>query len=423
MDWTALEKYKVDLGSYDSLYREFHQNPEISTLEHETAEKIAAHLKSLSSDLDIRTGIGGTGLIAICKNGTGPTVLLRADMDGLPIHEETGLDYASTKTMKDTQLDNAIKPVMHACGHDFHITCNLGAAETLLKARDIWSGTVIFLFQPAEERGCGAQAMVDDGLFDPKKHACPIPDIFLGQHIFPLEPGCIISKSGSFLAAADSLRITVFGQGGHGSMPHRCVDPVVLASSIVMKLQTIVSREIDPEEVAVVTVGSLKAGDTVNVIGDEAVLQLNIRSMSNETRHSALDAVKRIVKAECEAFRSPKEPVFETLNAYPPTLNDQEATDTIQKSFTECFGHKHHRVSRAIPGSEDFPNLATAVDKPYVFWGWSGSDEKIWAKHEREGTLDQLPFNHSHLFAPAIHPTLGNGIDAMVVAALSFVTT
>ncbi|KAJ5970456.1 hippurate hydrolase [Penicillium vulpinum] len=387
----ALKKNKVDLSAYASLYREFHQNPEISTLEHETSEKIAAHLKSLSSDLDIRTGIGGTGLISICKNGSGPTVLLRADMDGLPVHEDTGLEYASTKTMKDTQLDDAVKPVMHACGHDMHITCNLGAAETLLKVRDIWSGTIIFLFQPAEERGCGAQAMVDDGLFDPEKHACPIPDVLFGQHVFPLEPGCIVSKPGSFLAAADSLRITVFGQGGHGSMPHRCVDPVVLASSIVMKLQTIVSREIDPEEVVVVTVGSLKAGDTVNVIGDEAVLQVNIRSMSHETRTSALDAVKRIVKAECEAFKSPKEPVFETLNAFPPTLNDQETTDTIQKSFTEFFGDKHQRVSAALPGSEDFPDLATAVDKPYVFWGWSGSDEKVWAKHEKEGTLSELP--------------------------------
>ena len=416
-----LSKHMPNMNTYESSYKKFHQNPEISTLEHETAAGIVTHLKSISRSIDIRTGVGGTGVIAICQNGSGPTVLLRADMDGLPVQEKTGLTYASTKTMLDKNLDSVVKPVMHACGHDMHITCNLGAAEVLLKARDEWSGTLIFLFQPAEERGCGAQAMVDDGLFDPKRHACPVPDILLGQHVFPFQPGGVMTKTGPLLAAADSLRITVYGQGGHGSMPHHCIDPVVLTSSIVMKLQTIVSREIAPEQTAVVTVGSIHAGDTVNVIGDKGVLQVNIRTMSEHWRMVAIDAVKRIVKAECEAARSPREPIFETLNAFPLTENSREATEKVQASFAEQFGDLHENLAQALPGSEDFQNLAAATNKPSVFWGWSGSDPDIWAKHKKEGTLDQLPVNHSALFAPAIHPTLDTGIATMVVAALTFV--
>ncbi|KAL1867364.1 hypothetical protein Plec18167_008635 [Paecilomyces lecythidis] len=263
--------------------------------------------------------------------------------------------------------------------------------------------------------------MVDDGLFDPKKHACPVPDVLLGQHVFPLRPGSVVTKSGPILAAADSLRITVYGQGGHGSMPHRCIDPVVLASSIVLKLQTIVSREIPPEETAVVTVGSLKAGDAVNVISDEAVLQVNIRTMSEEWRKRVLDGVQRIVKAECEAARSPREPLFEKLNAFPLTSNDRETTEKVREAFTAHFGDEHANMDTAASGSEDFQNLATAVNKPSVFWGWSGSDPRVWEKHQKEGILNQLPVNHSPFFAPGIHPTISTGIDAMVVAALSFV--
>lgn len=342
-------------------------------------------------------------------------------MDALPVYEKTGLEYASTKTMKDTNFDNVVKPVMHACGHDMHITCNLAAADTLLRARQEWSGTIIFLFQPAEERGCGAQAMVDDGLYDLTKHACPIPDVVLGQHVFPLPPGAVVTKSGAVLAAADSWRITIYGQGGHGSMPHRCIDALVIAASIVVRLQTIVSREIPPEEIAVVTVGSLKAGDAVNVIGDEAVMQVNIRTISHKWRTVVLDGIKRIVKAECEAGRSPKEPLFEKLNSFPLTSNDDKITETVGKSFTAHFGHAFQVIGMPVSGSEDFQILASAVNKPSMFWGWSGSGTEAWEKHKIDGTLDQVPVNHSAYFAPALHPTLDTGIDAMVVAALTFV--
>lgn len=415
---SILDKHRPDMKTYESIYRDFHQNPELSTLENDTSAKIAKHLKSISQDLDIRTGIGGTGLIAIYKNGSGPTILLRSDMDGLPIEEETGLEYASKKRMTDA-TDNVEKPVMHACGHDAHMTCNIGAAETLLKAKDEWSGTIVFLFQPAEEIARGAQAMVDDGLFG-SKHNCPIPDVLLGQHVFPLPPGKVVTKAGTVMSAADSFRITIYGKGGHGSMPDLCVDPVVVGSSIVMKLQTIVSRETPPSESAVVTVASFHSGATANVISNQAVLQLNIRTVSDHSRKVAVDAVYRIVKGECQMARCPKEPLFERLSQYPLSINDAGLSEKVQASFTNYFGDQHQVLEAPFAGSEDFSNLATAINKPSFFWGWSATHPSTWKKHE-DGTLDQLPSNHSSSFTTGIPGALVTGIDAMVVAALTFV--
>lgn len=268
----VIDKYRPKLEPYEELYKYYHANGELSTQEKETAASITEHLKKLSSEFDIRTGIGGHGQIAILKNGEGRTILLRADIDALPVGEKTGLPYASKKTQLD--VDGVVKPVMHACGHDFHITSLLAAAETLIAAQSEWSGTIIFLFQPAEERGCGAQAMVDDGLYDTAKHACPIPDVVLGQHVFPLQAGKTGLKPGPLMSAADSFKITIYGSGGHGSMPHMTIDPVVIASHVVVRLQTIVSREVPPDETAVVTVGALQAGSTENVISDEAVIKI-----------------------------------------------------------------------------------------------------------------------------------------------------
>jgi amidohydrolase len=416
----VLSAHRPELEPYALLYRHFHQNPELSTLEVETAAKIAEHLRALSPELQVRTGIGGTGLIAIYENGPGPTVLLRADMDGLPILERTGLDYASTKTMCDTHTDSLVKPTMHACGHDFHITCALAAAETMVRSKAEWSGTAVFLFQPAEERACGASMMIEDGLYDPERHACPIPDVVLGQHVFPVKAGTVVTKPGAIMSAADSWRITVYGTGGHASMPHRCVDPVVIASHIVVRLQTLVSREVPPDQQTVLTVGSVSAGDTVNVIADKAVLQVNVRSVSEEWRKVVLDGIKRIVKAECMAGRSPKEPVFEEINNFPLTENDADVTATLQKSFTRYFGDRHTTQAQPLAASEDFSKLATAVGKPYAFWFWGGVDVATWEAHEAAGTLNDVPVNHSAFFAPAIHPTLETGIDAMVVAALTY---
>jgi amidohydrolase len=237
-------KHRPELNKYEDLYKHFHANPELSNQEKETAARCVSELRAISSDFDIKTGIGGHGIAALLHNGSGPTVLLRADFDALPIEERTGLPYASKKRMADA--DGVDKPVMHACGHDMHISCMLGAAEALVSARETWSGTLVLVFQPAEERGTGAQAMVDDGLYDPERHAIPVPDVVLGAHVMPHRAGVIGTRRGLLMSAADSMRVTLHGRGGHASMPHRLVDPVVMAASTVMRLQTIVSREVDP---------------------------------------------------------------------------------------------------------------------------------------------------------------------------------
>jgi amidohydrolase len=237
-------KHRPELNKYEELYKYFHANPELSNQEKETAARCVSELRAISSDFDIKIGIGGHGIAALLSNGSGPTVLLRADFDALPIEERTSLPYASKKRMADA--DGVDKPVMHACGHDMHISCLLGAAEALHSARETWSGTLVLVFQPAEERGTGAQAMVDDGLYDPKRHGVPIPDVVLGAHVMPHRAGVIGTRRGLLMSAADSMRVTLHGRGGHASMPHRLVDPVVMAASTVMRLQTIVSREVDP---------------------------------------------------------------------------------------------------------------------------------------------------------------------------------
>lgn len=421
----TLKDHLPNLSSYEDLYKHFHRNPEISTLEFETSKRLASELKSLNekhgSPIEIKTEIGKTGLIGIHRNGSGPTILLRADMDGMPVYERTGLEYASTKRMMDSDWDNVEKPVMHACGHDFHITSLLGAIETLLNAKDKWSGTLIYLFQPAEERGRGARMMLDDGLYDKNKHACPEPDLCLGQHVFPFKAGNVLTKSGSTMSAADSYKITIHGKGGHGSEPHKCVDPVVIASHIVVHLQTLVSREMPPDETAVVTVGSVKAGDTVNVISDIAVMQVNIRSVTERGRNTLLDGLKRIVNAECTAGRCPKAAEFEKLNEYPFTINDQNLCDKVSQSFISYFGEDRHEQMKAVLASEDFSLLASEIGKPYLFWFFGGVDPDEWDKREKEGTLGEIAGNHSPFFKPEIQPTLKTGVEAMVVAALTFV--
>ena len=296
----------------------------------------------------------------------------------------------------------------------------LAAAELLLSARSTWSGSCIFLFQPAEERGVGAQAMVDDGLYDESKHACPVPDIVLGQHVMPFPAGSVGTRAGSFMSAADSFKITIFGRGGHGSMPHRCIDPVVIASHVVVRLQTIASREVPPDETAVVTVGALQAGSTENVISDEAVLKINIRSVSEEWRKQILASVRRIVKAECEAGNCPKEPTIEPTSSFPLTVNDKTLTEALDKSFAGHFNSQHLPNLKSVLGSEDFGILGTSVKRPYCYWMFGGVGQAEWAEREKNGTLNEQPVNHSPYFAPVIQPTLTTGTDAMAIAALTF---
>jgi amidohydrolase len=416
----TISKHKPNLKPYEDLYKHFHTHPELSTQEAETASKITSHLKSLSSDLKIQTSIGGHGQIATLHNGDGPTILLRADIDALPVEEKSGVPYASTAHQVDNR-DNRSKPTMHACGHDFHITSMLACVETLLSCRDSWAGTIVFLFQPAEERGSGAQAMIDDGLYDAKKHACPIPDVVLGQHVFPMREGVVTTKPGVIMSASDSIKITIHGRGGHGSMPHYCIDPVVIASTVVMKLQTIVSREIAPTDMAVVTVGSLQAGEAENVIPAEAVLKVNVRTVDEEVRKHVKGAIERIVRAECQAGNCPKEPEFETLNTFPLTTNDHDTALTVAGALKLHFGDKYLDDMKGVSGSEDFGLLGSAIGKPYCFWFFGGIEGGKWDKLEKEGNLKLVPVNHSPFFAPALEMSLKTGVEAMCVAALTFV--
>ncbi|KAL6787018.1 hypothetical protein J3E68DRAFT_432053 [Trichoderma sp. SZMC 28012] len=410
------ESHTPDYRPYEQFYKTLHANPEVSWREVETSEAIANRLSQISPDLQITRGIAGTGLIAVLRNGLGRTVLLRADMDALPVEELTGLKYASKKRLEDA--DGSMQPVMHACGHDMHVTALLAATETLILGRTQWSGTLVCLFQPAEESGNGARRMIEDGLYD--KHGCPIPDILLGQHISPRKSGHTDTRPGPLMAGVDEMKIIVYGRGGHASMPHMSVDPIVLASHIVVRLQTIVSREVIPGNLAVVTVASLHSGKAINVISDHATIELSIRSVDSKARDSIIGAIKRIVVAECNASDSPRDPVFEVISSIPAMYNDPNTTHTINRSFSAHFGHQNHNPScEIVPASEDFSHLATAVGKPYCFWFFGGHDTFDWEERAKANRLDAVPSLHSALFAPAIQPTLSIGAEALVVAAMT----
>ncbi|KAK5109575.1 hypothetical protein LTR62_006926 [Meristemomyces frigidus] len=416
-------QHRPELTEYLELYQYFHANPELSNQEHETAAHIAKHLKEkISSEFDVRTGIGGTGIAALLFNGEGPTVLLRADIDALPVEERTGLPYASKKRMKDA--DGVEKPVMHACGHDMHITSLLAAAELLVSAKSDWSGTLLLAFQPAEERGTGARAMVDDGMYSPEKHAVPIPDICLGGHVMPHRAGVLGTRRGLAATSADSMRITLHGRGGHASQPHHLIDPVVMAASTILKLQTIVSREIDPSEHTVVTVASIQAGDAENIIVDDARIALDVRTSNAATREKVKRSIKRIVDAEARAANAVKEPTYLVTRNFPLTINDDEVTARLEQTFRAHFPEDEHNYTADIPmlgGSEDFSILATAVGKPYCFFMYGGTPQEVWDRCEAAGTLgEEVPINHSGLFYPAMMPTLRVAVDAYAAGALTW---
>lgn len=385
------------------VYREIHQHPELSLEEHATAERIETELSRL--DVEVQR-IGGTGVVAVIRNGTGPTVLARADTDALPVAEQTGLEYSS-------QIDGA----MHACGHDMHVATLLGAVEVLATNKDSWSGTSIGLFQPAEETAQGAQAMLDDGLVD----KIPTPEVALSQHVMPTEAGTIGTSAGPILSAGDSLKIIVYGRGAHGSMPHNAVDPVVLASSIVMRLQTIVSRETKPGEFAVVTVGALNAGSKSNIIADRAELLLNLRTYNPELRQRIMAAIERIVRAECEASGSPQEPEFEYYDQFPLTHNDPTVNEKVTEAFTQFFGSEAVYETKPYTASEDFSRIPDAFDIPYAYWFIGSVAPEKYRRALEQGTLSEdIPANHSPFFAPEIDPTLEIGVQTQVVAALAY---
>ncbi|MGN6753141.1 MAG: amidohydrolase [Intrasporangium sp.] len=396
----------------EDFYRDLHAHPELSHEEHRTADKVASRLTA--AGFEVHSGVGGTGVVGILRNGEGPAVMMRADMDALPVREATGLPYASTETA--TTEDGTDVPVMHACGHDVHVTCLLGAADLLAGAKDSWSGTAVMIFQPAEEVADGASGMVKDGLTD----LVGTVDVALCQHVLPFPSGQVGTRSGPVLSTADSMRITIHGRGAHGSMPQAAVDPVVLSAMVVVRLQTIVSRELTPGDPAVLTVGSVQAGTKSNVIPESATIQLNVRTYSEQTRTTILSAIERIVKAECEASGAPKEPEFELFDHFPLTSNDPDVTARVAAAFTQQFGDRAQELPRQT-ASEDFSDLPQAFGVPYSYWGIGGIDPQLYHRAEQAGRVAQdVPVNHSAAFGPVIQPTLDTGTTAMTVAALAW---
>ncbi|XBH21216.1 amidohydrolase [Jonesiaceae bacterium BS-20] len=393
----------------ESLYVDLHKHPELSFQEHRTAAIVAEHLENLG--YEVQTGIGQTGVVGVLENGDGPAVLLRADMDGLPVLEATGLAYASTERAIDHEGNDV--PVMHACGHDVHVTALIGAAEQLAESTEQWSGTVIALFQPAEERGGGAQAMVDDGLFD----SIPAPAVVLGQHVGPFPAGVLALQSGVAMAAADSLRINLYGRGGHGSRPEAAIDPVLMAANLTVRLQQIVSREVASTDSAVVTVGQLRAGTKSNIIPDDATLGLSVRSFNPEVREQVLGAIERMAQAEAAAAGAERAPEVILEESFPLTVNNPDATARTAQALASIAGPYGVVSPGPMAGSEDVSVLSTASSVPLVYWFLGGLDHDLFGDLTRGAVDTSVPANHSPLFAPVLQPTLSVGVAALLAAA------
>ena len=400
------------LPDLETLYKDLHSHPELSMQETRTAGLAADWLRKLG--YEVTTGVGKTGVVGLLRNGDGPTIMLRADMDALPIEEATGLPYASKVTKTDAEGKTV--PVGHMCGHDIHVTWLAGAATLFAQARDSWRGTLMAVFQPGEETAQGAQAMLDDNLLK----RFPEPVVVLGQHVMLGKAGDIAGSAGPITSAADSLQIRLFGRGAHGSMPQAAIDPVVMAAATVMRLQTVVSREVAATEAAVVTVGVLQAGTKENVIPDDAIIKLNVRTFDAGVRERVLAAIERIVNAEAEASGAPRKPEITPLDRYPLNLNDEAASNRIAEAFRVHFSPARVHHTGPAPASEDFGCFGTAWHVPSVFWFVGGTDPETYAKAKAAGTLNKLPVNHSPQFAPVIHPTLETGVETLVVAALAW---
>ncbi len=399
------------LPDLKALYEDLHAHPELSFAEHRTAAILAERLTALG--YDVTSDVGQTGVVALLSNGDGPLVLLRADIDALPVKEDTGLSYASTVTVVDA--DGETVPVAHACGHDMHATWLIGTAALLAENRDAWSGRVMLLVQPAEETGAGAMAMIEDDLYE----RFGMPDVALGQHLAPAPAGWVLHRSGPFMAATDSVRIVLHGRGGHGSSPQTTIDPVVMAASTVMKLQTLVSRTVAPTDIAVVTVGSLHAGTKENIIPASAELRLTVRTFEPSVRDRVIDGISRIAEGEAASYGATIAPEIDAGFSLPTTKNDPAATEKVAAAFLKHFGPDRSMEGPLATGSEDFGFFGIHGGFPSVFWFVGGTDAELWGNAFAAGRLEEdVPFNHSPHFAPVQDPTIQAGIEAMVTAAL-----
>ncbi|BDU76012.1 amidohydrolase [Mesoterricola sediminis] len=396
------------LPRVEALYKDFHQHPELSHQEARTGAVAAACLRD--AGYRVVEQVGGTGVVGLLENGAGPTVMVRADMDALPIREQTGLAYAAA--CEGLNAKGEPVPVSHACGHDMHLAWALGAAQVLAGARDAWRGTVLVVLQPAEETGTGSQAMLDDGLVA----RFPRPDVIFGQHLLQYRAGTVACKAGQLLTAGDSLQVRFFGAGGHGGMPQNAIDPIVMASAAVLRLQALVAREVAPQAQAVVTVGEFHAGHAENIIPAEAVIKLNVRTTDLAVREHLLAAIRRVCIAEARASNAPRDPEFEPINNFPLTLNDAEVTRRVAEAFRAQFGDLLSEA-RPVGASEDFGRFGQAWGTPYCYWFVGGTSPEAYDAAAREGTLDALPGPHSPYWAPALDPTLRTGIETLLAAA------
>ncbi|MFE9448885.1 amidohydrolase [Streptomyces sp. NPDC006739] len=393
----------LPLTALEDLYRDLHRHPELSLHEHRTAAALAGRLRA--AGFETADGIGGTGVAGILRNGDGPTVLLRADLDALPVKEETGLPYAS-------EVDG----VMHACGHDLHVTWLAGAAGALAAGRDAWSGTLFLVGQPAEESGQGAARMIADGLYERFAR----PDVLLGQHAVPGPAGLYPHVPGLIMAAATEIDIVVHGRGGHGSRPETTVDPVVTAAYLVTRLQTVVSREIAAGEAAVLTVGRIEAGTRHNIIPAEARIALSLRTRSEQVRERMIGAIRRIAHGECLAAGCPREPEVTVGATFPATVNDAGTDRLIAAVHGELFGAGTVFDPGPAMGSEDFPELA-AGSIPYAYWFVTTTPPDVWEQApgaDLAAKLDAVPSNHSPHFAPD-PSTIAPGVRTLVSGALA----
>ncbi|GHC93948.1 hypothetical protein GCM10007079_43930 [Nocardiopsis terrae] len=403
----------------EGVYVDLHKNPELSHSEQRTASVVAEWLNR--TGYEVHKGVGGTGVVGILRNGPGPTVMLRADMDALPLEEKTGLPYASTARALDA--DGAEVPVMHACGHDAHTACLVGVADLLSETREEWAGTVMVVAQPGEETLDGAQRMIDDGLFDRFGR----PDVVLGQHLGPQPAGLISHRAGIILGSSSSYRVRIFGEGGHASQPHTTVDPVLIAANIVTRLQGVVSREISPSEMAVLTVGRIQAGTKANIIPDEAYLEINTRALNDNVAAQLEQAIERVVRAEAAASGAGREPQVERFQGSGVTHNDPASTADVAAAHHAYFGDEYViHLPDPSPSTEDFCRYGLPDDPqpiPYVFWFVGATPHDVWESAPGDTPYEKMgnvPSNHSPFFSPDREPTLRAGLAALTVAALSY---
>jgi hippurate hydrolase len=396
----------------EPLYKHLHANPELSTREEKTAQRLADELERIGFAVTRR--MGGHGVVGVLSNGVGPTVLVRTDLDALPVTEQTGAPYASSVKVSD-EKGNTVG-VMHACGHDMHMTAFLGTARVLSELKDKWRGTLLMIGQPAEEKVQGAKAMLADGLFT----RFPRPDYCVALHCAPdLPAGSVGITEGFALANVDSVDLVIRGVSGHGAWPHKTKDPIVLAAQTVLALQTIVSRETDPTQPAVVTVGSIHGGTKHNIIPDEVRLQLTLRSYSDEVRQHTIEAIKRITRGLAEAAGIPADryPTVTFNESSPATYNNPELAQRLTKVFKSWFGPDQMVTTKPIMGAEDFGLFGRTEHKIPICIFWLGTvDPDRFKEHQRTGK--PLPALHSSQFLPVVEPTLKTGVTAMTAAVL-----